>query len=260
MARQRVKALRFHAASGDQTTYEVAGSRQFDTLYGRFCLEQDALTVWPAQDFDDVEAAVEQLAPFLRSWEIGAGLEFGPDSLRFTHEAAELEHVGAASGADGSGSVSVELQSGLVVGDEAVGHLTRHHYPSPPPQGEFAMSEYLGLAYHRWRNYVRKQEPLPSMAYFICTIFEELAGSRKDAAKTFGIDYKVLDTVARLSSNSGGASSLRKFAAGKPRVEMPDAERAWLEEAVKRLIRRLGEYAAAAHLVRITMADFPDLP
>jgi hypothetical protein len=260
MARQRVKALRFHAGGDDHTTYEVAGSREFDTLYGRFHLEQDALTVWPVQDFDDVEAAVEQLAPFLRSWEIGAGLEFGPDSLRFTYEAADLEQIGTESGMGGSGSVSVELQSGLVVGDAAAGHLTRHHYPSPPAQGEFAMSEHLGLAYHRWRSYVRKQEPLPSMAYFICTIFEELAGSRKEAAKTFGIDYKVLDTVARLSSNSGGASSLRKFAAGKPPVEMPDAERAWLEEALKRLIRRLGEYAAAAPLVRIAMVDFPTLP
>lgn len=260
MARQRVKVLRLRVSGGGQATYEVAASQEFNTLYGRFRLEQDALTVWPEQDFDDAEAAVEQLAPFLRSWEIRAGLEFGPDSLRFTYEAAELEQVRTPAGAGGKGTVSVELRSGLVVGDAVDAHPTRHHYPPPPTQGEFAMSEYLALAYHRWRNYVRKQEPLPSMAYFICTIFEQLAGSRRDAAKTFEIDYKVLDTMARLSSNSGGASSLRKFAAGRPPVEMPDIERAWLEEVVKRLIRRLGEYAAVAPLVRITMADFHDLP
>lgn len=260
MKKQRVKALRFRVGSDGQTTYQVAGSREFQTLYGRFLLEQDALTVWPEQDFEDTDTAVEQVAPFLQSWEIIAGLDFGSDSLRFTFESAELERVGDPSFVDSRGLASMELRSGLVVGDELSGHLTRHDYPQPPAQGEFATSEYLALAYHRWRNYVRKREPLQSAAYFIYTIFEELGRSKRDAATKFEIDYAVLDTVSKLSSISGDANSLRKFNAGAWPVPMPDAERAWLEVAMQRLIRRLGEYAAAAPLARITMSDFPALP
>lgn len=259
MTKQRVKVLGFRVSSDNETTYVVAGSREFTTLYGRFRLEQDSLAVWPDQDFENAESAVEQVTPFLQAWEIRSGLDFGPGSLRFTYASIEFEQLGSPLGTGDCASIS-GLQSGLLVGVHVATHVTRHAYPLPPENNEFATSEYLALAYHRWRNYVLKKEPLPSLAYFIYTIFEQLGGGRKSASSIFEIDYAVLDTMARLSSISGDAESMRKFAAGKPPAPMQDAERAWLEDVVKRLIRRLGEYAAAAPLVRIAMADFRALP
>jgi hypothetical protein len=250
--------LGYRISSRSDTQYEIAAAEDFTNPYGRFRLEQDRLTIWPIEDFEGSAAAVEGLASYLKAWEVQADLDYGPDSLRFHFESAELEEpleVGAA----GPAARVAEIHSTAILSDRVQAHLTRTRYPPRPDS--FAVSEYVELAHRRWLGYLAGKEPLPSAAYFIYTIFRGLGGrSKKDVAAMFQIDKAVLDKLSELSTNAGSADTVRKFQVALPPARMQDAERAWLEAAVLRLVRRLGEYTAGANLERITMADLPILP
>lgn len=254
---KRVQILGYRISSRTDTTYEIAGVEEFTTRHGRFRLEQDRLTIWPSEDFESSAAAVEGLTPYLKAWEVQADLDCGPGSLRFHFESAELEETPRV-GTAGQAARTLELHSAAVLSDQVVAHLTRTKYPARPES--FAVSEYVELAYRRWLGYLAGKEPLPSAAYFIYTILYEMGGrSKKGAAAMFEVDKAVLDKLSELSSNAGDADAVRKFQGSLPPLRMPDAERAWLEATVSRLIRRLGEYTAGADLERIKMTDMPPL-
>ena len=255
---KRVQALRYRITSRADTTYQIDGSEEFSNLYGRFRLEQDRLTIWPSEDFESSESAAGGLAPYLKAWEVQTDLDCGPETLRFNFDSAEVEEL-AREETSGRTVLTEELASAVVMSDWAGAHLTRMEYPARPEA--FAVSQYVDLAHRRWLRYRNKQEPLPAMAYFFYTILYELGGrSKKGAAAKFEIDKAVLDKLSELSSVAGDADTLRKFEGGVPLARVPDTERAWLEEVVPRLIRRLGEHTAGSQLERIKMTDFPLLP
>ena len=97
------------------------------------------------------------------------------------------------------------------------------------------------------------------MAYAVVTLVEAIAGGRKAAASTFQISDRVLRTIRHLASTKGDAETLRKFEAGMRLDPLTGAESSWLEAAIRRVVRRMGEHAAGVPLVRITMDDLPKL-
>jgi hypothetical protein len=78
------------------------------------------------------------------------------------------------------------------------------------------------------------------MAYFVLTHLEAIAGDRKTAAKVFAVDFKILQKLAELSSTGGDAATARKVSSTTQFRELSGSEKAWIEQAVRRLIRRLG--------------------
>jgi hypothetical protein len=103
-----------------------------------------------------------------------------------------------------------------------------------------------------WRE---GKESLQSMAYFVLTILENHAGSRKSAATQFQIEYDVLRKVGDLSSTRGDATTARKA----KHAPMTGSERHWLEAATRKLIIRMGEYAAGNVVEQLTFAGLPHL-
>ena len=102
------------------------------------------------------------------------------------------------------------------------------------------------------------REPLQTMAYFCLTVLQ-MHGGRAGAAARFGISQGVLATVARLSTEAGDVATARK---ASPQLRALTAEeQGWLEAAVKAMIRRAGEVAAAPSAPRsqLTMSDLPAL-
>ena len=103
------------------------------------------------------------------------------------------------------------------------------------------------------------------MAYFCLTVVHdafapEKANSRKLAAKSLGIEFAVLDTLGQLTSSMGDDRTRRKRHGGQRREHTP-AERQWIEEVVRRLIRRMAEYAndPAATFSPMTLGEPPKL-
>jgi hypothetical protein len=97
------------------------------------------------------------------------------------------------------------------------------------------------------------------MADAVLTLLESVAGGRREAASTFQVDSRVLDTIARLSSTKGDAVTARKFKQGLQVDPLSGGESSWLEAAVRQLVRRVGEHAAGVRLSRIKMHDLPPL-
>jgi hypothetical protein len=103
------------------------------------------------------------------------------------------------------------------------------------------------------------KEPLQSMAYFVLTLLESVAGNRQEAARSFSIDLSVLSTIGRLSSTKGDSSTARKIKSPKPLQELSGPEKQWLEQAIRRVIHRLGEHASGMPLTQIKLSDLPKL-
>jgi len=112
------------------------------------------------------------------------------------------------------------------------------------------------------------------MAYFILTLFQKAAeeatsaekaasakeGARKRAARHFRIDEKVLGKIGELSSKRGDERTARTaHEPGEKFQELTSVEKQWLEEAIPRVILRLGEHAPSISLALISLGDLPRL-
>ena len=73
----------------------------------------------------------------------------------------------------------------------------------------------------------------------------------------------MLDKLGQIVYSRGDASQARKFDEKATKIPLTQAEIQWLRQAIKSLIRRLGEYnqdpEAAPSLPQITMDDLPPL-
>ena len=110
----------------------------------------------------------------------------------------------------------------------------------------------------RYSRYREGKDTLAGMSYFCLTVLEESAGNRAASVDKFNIAGRVLSTIGRLTGEKGGAEARKDR--GR-RGEFTPAERKWLDEAIKRLIRRAAEvaYDPAQRRPQITMADLPDV-
>jgi len=105
------------------------------------------------------------------------------------------------------------------------------------------------------------------MAYACLTIIEGSTrrtgrtGARATAASQYSVEIAVLKTMGELTSTKGGPEDARKFDAGATGIPLSEKEKVRIQEVVKRLIRRKGEYDydPTATFPSITMSDLPAL-
>jgi hypothetical protein len=134
------------------------------------------------------------------------------------------------------------------VGGNASLRLTCPAYPAPPAR--FGATADVLTLWFRFKQYQAAKEPLASMAYFCLTLVEQTAagtgagGVRQQAASLYSIDIGVLNAIGNLTAAVGDSWSGRKFTAGPDRRALASDEKHFIEEAIKALIRRKGEYDA----------------
>lgn len=97
------------------------------------------------------------------------------------------------------------------------------------------------------------------MAYFCLTVIEAFAGNRKKAARSLRISREVLRTLGNLASNRGDEKTARKVWPRRALTPLSPQEAAWIEAAIKVIIRRVGEGRVNTSLLEITMSDLPSL-
>lgn len=252
-----IQTVHYAVGSGEGISYSNPESISFANHLGTFNLSKGKLEITPTEHFPDEDAARQAVEPFLRAWEMEADLTSNVGMIRFEFDRADVIdrdplppgspqvlHVKGASSVSVAGSVTV--------------HVTRSKYPKPPMH--FRATPEVEHAYRRWLGYQAGKEPLQSMAYFVLTILEKhAAGSRKDAARSFLIDLPILSKIGELSSTKGDASTARKAGDGNQFQELSGAEKNWLENAVRRVICRLGEHASGGSLPLISARNLPDL-
>ncbi len=253
-----VERLRFAIGSEKGSEYDNPKPLAFENALGRFRTEEGALLVEPADHFPDEAAARSVVEPFLRSWEIGADLTGNAGAIRFKFLSAEVidrnpPPPGTPQQISLAGTVRIGIRGGT-----ATLLITRRSYPPPP--ADFTASPDVISAYDRWRGYQAGNEPLLSMAYFVLTLADATAqGRRRDAAKLLHVDFEVLRKLGELTARRGDPKTARKAPQDGQFQKLSDTERAWLEEAVQKIIRRLGEKAAGAQLTSLTLKELPTL-
>lgn len=244
MDNSRIERLHYTVGSGsDSISYGDPPAISLVNELGSFELRNGFAEVRPAEHFGNEEEARRAIEPFFRDWEIATDLTSNPGEIRFTFVRSEISGgqpgvKAIVAAARGRGTLDVKLEK------------VSHKYPAPPPS--FRTTTDVEIVHRRWLAYTNGREPLQSMAFFVLTVMQKLAGGRREAGKVFGIDGEVLSEVGRLSSTKGDALTVRKAGGNLDFVALSDSEKRWLERAIRRLIFRLGEHAGGAPLLRIT--------
>ena len=251
-----VVALIYNVDHGDSVIYDEA-EPLFQEEEG-FRLEVKDKKAWfYLKDHYATESdARKVIEEFIRVWELDACLKRGPDFFRLKFERAEIEDrnppprtpgVVALAGAASSGCPRVSAS--LTVTNKVF------RYPSPP--SDISVTPDVKTMYDRYIGYRRGHEPLTGMAYFCLTVLKYLGNGPRGATKYFHISRNVLGRIGELSTQRGGPLGARKHK-GVHR-ELTNEEGHFLEEAIKKIIRRVAEKAHAPEKVlpKITVSDLP---
>lgn len=251
-----IEKLYFEVGSGKGISYKDPEPIAFSNQLGAFELRDGNLRIAPTEHFANEDDARQAIEPFLRAWEIEADLNSNVGMIRFKFERAEL--VDRDPPPLGTSRV-IQAKAGesVILGESVSLHLTCSKYPQPPMA--FRTTPEVEIGYRRWIGHRGGKEPLQSMAYFVLTLLQCTAGNRDQAARIFEIEPAVLNTIGKLSSTKGDSSTARKVEAGNALQELSGSEKQWLEQAIRRVIHRLGEHASGAPLTRIRMSDLPKL-
>lgn len=249
-----VETMHYKVGSVEGISYQDPEPVSFSNHLGEFSLADNKLRITPAEHFAEEDEARGAIESYLRAWEISTDLNSNFGMIRFEFERVEL--IDRDPPPPGSSHViSVKAASMVLMGSNVTLHLTCRRYPNPPTM--FSATPDVLYAYRRWLRFRAGNEPLQSMAYFVLTLLESTAGGRQIAAQSFQIEPDVLGTMGRLSSTKGDESTARKVGRSKQFLDLSPAEKQWLEEAVRCVIRRLGEHASGAQLTPIKLSDLP---
>ena len=204
---------------------------------------------------EDARVIVE---PFLRAWELSSALSDW-SGFEFVFQRADI--------IDRSPSPrSLDAQAGFhaVGGLRTSEKVQKATYPTPPVG--LATDAYVEMMFDRYRNYRKGLTTLSDAANFCLTAVEHAgltalaSGKARDrAAKHFYIERMVLNKVGELCSTKGGAEARKAIGV---KHEFSNAERTWLQEAMKKLIHRAAEVAndSSIKYPKLTMAHLPPLP
>lgn len=246
-----VSALLYRVKHDETVSYEKAKPLEYETDSFKVSVKDHEARFEMKEHFPEAEQAREVIEPFIRQWEFTTSLDQNPGEFELVFLDAVVEdrkptpgvvHLQGMAVACAIGSVSA------IVGKSA--------YPQPPT--DVAMNadvEAMALRYSRYRE---GKDTLAGMAYFCLTVLEQAAGGRPAIPGMFGISRSVTDKLGHLTGEKGGAEARK----GRGRShEFTADERNWIDQTIKRLIRRVAEVAhdpdAAAQ--QITLGGLPKL-
>lgn len=245
-----VESLEYRFVSDPTRVYESPSPVEGDAAAFKWRLADGRLTVTMKDHHATVPEARAAVDAFVRAWEIDLALKYGHREVRFEFDRPKV--IDRASG-----TVLLAGVTATVTTARATLTVTHRKYPEPPI--DFAVSPDVETLWNRYEGYTLEREPLPSMAYFCLTLIQTRYGngSRKRAALSLNAQFRVLDMLGKLTD--GGAPTIARKFKTSPR-ELSGRELAWIEAAIKALIRRVGMKAAGAQLTpRLTMEDLPKL-
>lgn len=257
-----VERLYYTVVHDQSVDYENATPLEAETGAFRVTVDQGRATFHMKEHFATVEEAQCVVGPFAQSWEVLAGIEFGPDEFKLEYRSAEVVD---REPSDEGRTVRMKAHSVVKATADAKLHLSRGKYPIPP--ADFTASPDAQTMFLGYKLYRKGRKPILSMAFMCLATLEASSviparGSklRRAVAKQYHISYDILDRLGQLASTRGDERDARKASKGGF-TPLEPAERTWIDAVVKAIILRVGEwaYAPKARLPEITMADFPQI-
>jgi len=252
-----VESLTYKLEPDASVTFDRAPPLEWDTPACFLKLADQMLRVAMKEHFAVEREARERVEPVLRSWEIHTALRYGASEIHFAFVAAELIDR-KPSPRDGLHILVVE-PANLNVTVNVQLHVRRVAYPDPPVR--FLASPDVATMWQRYEGYLQKREPLAGMAFFCLSFLQNESGGRKEASAKYAVDRAVLDKLGELSSERGDMTEARKVDRRATFTPLSNSEKNWIQEAVKALIRRKGEYDfdPTGRLPVLALGDLPKL-
>jgi hypothetical protein len=251
-----VVSLQYRLETDPGVTFQNPPPVEAETEAFLVRLDNGVATFQLKDHFPSEEGARRVVDAYVRAWEIATALRYDRQEIKFVFEKAEV--VDLKPPPPGSNEV-VALPGVFTV--SAVGSVTlpveRTQYPTPPMG--FEASPDVETLWQRYEGYRRGQEALPGMANFCLSLIQTLAGGREEAAGLFHISMGVLRKLGDLAANRGDERTARKVPASGVLTPLSPQEQAWIEAAIKVIIRRVGEGRVNPSLPEITMSDLPSL-
>lgn len=213
-------------------------------------LEGDTLVATPTPHFSSENEARAALEPLLRSWELRADLE---DSIpiRFSFETAK-----AVDRQPTSGQIVVQINaaSEISIANDLAVRVGHASFPLPAHTllAENGLVRDLLASVHDIRS--REQRLLVGAYLFLTRLEYEFGGSLAAAAKGAAVSEPVLRKLSELSVVND--PSQRRKVKG-PERQLSEAERMWLDEALRRITIQAAQIAAGGAPPQLTMADLP---
>lgn len=243
-----VERLHYRLVHDDSVTYADCEPVEYETDAFALRLADSELTVEMKEHHPTEQAARAAVEPFIRAWEIDVALRRRRGDLAFHFDKAHIiDRDPPPPGAPQIVRASpVEVATAM---DAVLSHVTSTAYPLPPTN--FVVSPDVDTLWRRYEGCLDGREPVASMAYFCLTVVTNVPGGRRAAASLLGISDGLLNKIGELTAR------------GRKHLPQEDplsaAEDAWLDGAVKLLIRRVGEVAAdpSAAASTITLRDHP---
>lgn len=255
MSNSYVECLYYTIKAGDGIFFENSNpiEKKLDNFELR--LEGNDLECKMIKKYTKVEDARKEVECYLKAWEKYSILKSGFKVIEFMYNRAIINTLDSSE--DLNGVSKIIKKSGVFEVCGTVNIIVEKKIYLEPPQ-YFQLNENVEILQNRYEDYLRGKEKLPSMAYFCVTLIERDAGNRRQAAEKYKINKKVLDKLAELSSNKGDLEiDARKAKMNKG--PLTEKEINWIEETVRRIIIRVGEYENNPSLDLIDMSSLPDL-
>ena len=260
-----VATLRYRLVPANTLSFDhpVPVERREEAFFVR--LADDILTFEMIEHHASEESAKECVQRYLEAWRIDVGLRFGHREIGFEFLDANVIDRDPPPGTGQVIHAKIAMAGAGAL--DATVHVSRRQYPEPP-RG-FVVSPAVKSMWDRYEMYLERRDPLTDMANFCLTALETSATSAEDprhkrskAAKQYNIDEGVLSNLGWLAAEVGDDETARKRTHGGERRRHTEAERVWMEAAVRALIRRAGEWASDpdAQGQKLTMNDLPKLP
>ena len=212
----------------------------------------------------EARAARAAIEEYIQNWEFDACLERNnPDYFRLEFDKSVTEDRNPTPGVHKVNAGTIKWNFDL--SSPSVTHSPAS-YPLPP--SDIKLDADTETMFQRYMGYCRDREKLPSMAYLCLTVLENSAkppspqGKRPTSKKRlaavgkYQIEEDVLNEIGRLSTEKGGDEGRKGEALAK---NLTHEERHFMEQAVKKMIRRMAEKAHDPNktLQAISLSGFP---
>jgi hypothetical protein len=247
-----VETLFYHIRHGARVDYARTQSLELDEPRFGIKIENRLLEVTMKFHHATVEGARDEVEPFLRVWELSAALNLRPGELEFAYARSTVIDRNPTP-APATHEVSATFVMNVETFFDAV--VSRSKYPDPP--SGIARDADVDLMLYCYCQHYSRERTLGDAANFCLTVLEAHSG-RSGAASRYKISKPVLSELGKLAANKGGTEARKAKGAA---ADFTPAEKRWLEETMKRLIRRAAEVAhdPSATRPQITMVDLPSL-
>lgn len=252
MVDPHIDSLIYSLKPSEFVQYDDSPPLKFGTDIFEGTLENHVLTCRMKVHFateDEAKAAVEGT---LKAWEIGAALQRGYPEFKFVFQKVVLVDRNPL---EGKGTSQVVTEASVYIKGDVEFIIKPSQYPAPPQN--FCVTPDVETLWTRYEGYLRGREPLLPMAYFCLTVIEAAYNGRANAAKQLNVAEAVLDMIGKLTSTKGDFLTARKIDALSTKRSLSGLETTWLQEALRALIRRLGEAHSSTPSKSLDMKDLP---